>query len=88
MNEPLTTEGFEVWEVIQRCSGQLKFYPSGSIAGFDVPTVLCVTQAFGYDLQAMLLLIEYAEAGLREAVKKHVDSNTEHLHPVDGNRRQ
>lgn len=74
--------------MIQRCSGQLKFYPSGSIAGFDMPTILCVTQALGYDLQATLLLIEHAEAGLREAVKKHADSNAEHLHPADGYRRQ
>jgi hypothetical protein len=74
--------------VIQRCSGQLKFYPSGSIAGFDVPTIISVAQALGYDLQATLLLIEHAEDGLREAVKKHADSNTEHLHPADGYRRQ
>lgn len=80
MNEPLTTEGFEIWEVIRRCGWQLRLYPNGGIAGFDVPTVLSVTEALGYDLQALLLLIDHAEAGLREAVKKNADhSSTEHL---------
>lgn len=53
-----------------------------------MPTILSVTAALGYDQQAVLLLIEYAEAGLREAVKKHADSNTEHFYPADSGRRQ
>lgn len=65
--------------MIQFCSLHLKLYPNGHIAGFDIPTVLSVCEALGYDLQALLLLIEYAEAGLREAVKKHGDSSSEHF---------
>lgn len=66
--------------MIQRCGGQLKLFPNGHISGFDIPTILSVTEALGYDLQAMLLLIEHAEAGLREAIKKHGDhSNSEHF---------
>ena len=79
MNEPLTAEGFETWDVIQRCGGQLRLHPNGNIAGFDIPTILSITEALGYDLQAMLLLLDNAEAGLREAVKKNADSShTEH----------
>jgi hypothetical protein len=57
----------------------LKYYPSGAIAGFDIPTIVSMTHALGYDSQAVLRLLEHAEQGLREAVKKHGDSNTEHI---------
>lgn len=79
MNEPLTAEGFETWDIIRRYGGQIRLHPNGDIAGFDVPTIFSITEALGYDLQAMLLLLDHAEAGLREAVKKNADSShTEH----------
>jgi hypothetical protein len=62
----------------------LKYYPSGAIAGFEIPTIMSMTQALGYDSQALLLLLEYAESGLREAVKNNGDSNTEHFNPDSG----
>jgi hypothetical protein len=61
----------------------MRFYPSGVIAGFDIPTLLSVTQALGYDAQALLCLLDYAEAGLREAIKKH-DSNTKYFNQDSG----
>jgi hypothetical protein len=64
----------------------LKYYPSGAIAGFEIPTIMSMTQALGYDNQALLRLLDFAEAGLREAVKKHGDSsNTEHINSDSGN---
>lgn len=78
-HEPLTQEGFEVWEIVRRCGGQLRFYPNGSVAGFDISAVLSVTQALGYDLQAVLCLLDSAESGLSEAVRKHGDGNSEHI---------
>ena len=70
--------------MIQRGGSVLKYYPSGAIAGFDVPTTLSIAEALGYDSQALLLLLEYAESGLREAVKNNGDSNTEHIHTHSG----
>ncbi len=43
-----------------------------------------MTHALGYDSQAVLRLLEHAEQGLREAVKKHGDSNTEDIDSDSG----
>lgn len=83
-NDAITQEGFEAWEVITRCSGQLNYYPNGTIAGFNIPSVLSVSQVLGYDAQAQLLLLNYADQGLSEALKDHGNSNTEHFHPGSG----
>ena len=77
-------EGFEAWEVLLRCSGQFKLYPSGKIAGFDIPTILSVTHVLGYEPRALLLLLDYAEAGLREAIRNHGNSNSEHFDQDSG----
>jgi hypothetical protein len=77
-------EGFEAWEVLLRCSGQFKLYPSGKIAGFDIPTILSVTDVLGYDRQALLRLLGYAEAGLHEAIRDHGNSNAEHFDQDSG----
>lgn len=82
-NEPFTCEGHEAWELL-KLGSVLKYYPSGAIAGFDIPTIVSMTHALGYDSQAVLRLLEHAEQGLREAVKKHGDSNTEHIDSHSG----
>lgn len=77
-HQPQTVEGFEAWEVVERCAGHLKLFPSGNIAGFDLPVALSITSALGYNEKAVLFLMEYAESGLREAIKKN-DSNSKYL---------
>lgn len=68
-----------MWDVIQRCFTHLRFHPNGRIAGFDIPTILGVTHALGYDSRSVLTLIEHAESGLREAVTKHGSSSSERI---------
>jgi hypothetical protein len=68
-----------------RRSGVLKYHPTGLIAGLEYPTIMSIAEALGYDRQALLFLLEYAEAGLREAVKNHGGSNQEHFNPHRGN---
>ncbi len=63
--------------MIQRCFAHLRYHPGGKLAGFDIPTILGVTDALGYDNRAVLTLLEHAESGLREAVAKHGSSNSE-----------
>ena len=65
--------------------GVLKYHPSGLVAGLEYPTIMSIAEALGYNRQALLFLLEFAEAGLREAVKKHGNSNTEHFSPDSGN---
>jgi hypothetical protein len=76
-NEAQTLEGFEIWDVIQRGSGQLRLHPSGQILGFDLSALVSIAEALGYDAQALLLLFHYAERGILQAVKHHGDSDHE-----------
>ena len=61
--------------MIQRCGPQMR---SDSAAGFDLPSILSAAQVLGYDAQAALLLTQYADIGLREAIKKHVSQSDSH----------
>lgn len=70
--------------MIARCSSQLKRSPGGKIAGFDIATLLSVTEALGYDRQAVLRLLDHAEAGLFEAIRDHGQRNPEHFDPDRG----
>lgn len=70
--------------MLLRCSGQFKLHPSGKIVGFDIPTILSVTEALGYDQQVVLRLLDYAEAGLHEAIRDHGNSNAEHFNQDSG----
>lgn len=67
-----------------RCGSQMKRTPGGKIAGFDIPTLLSVTEALGYDRQAVLRLLDHAEAGLFEAIRDHGERNPEHFDPDRG----
>ena len=66
-----------MWDVIQRCFTHLRYHPNGKLSGFDIPTIIGVTNALGYDSRSVLTLLEHAESGLREAVAKHGSSNSE-----------
>jgi len=70
--------------VVQRCSGHLRFYPNGDIAGFDIPTALGVTQALGYRERTVMLLLESADSGLKEAVQKHGNHDPATVDPDRG----
>ena len=65
--------------MIQRCFTHLRYHPNGKVAGFDIPTLLGVTNTLGYDSRSVLTLIEHAEFGLREAVNKHGSSSSERI---------
>ncbi|MFM9889617.1 MAG: hypothetical protein ACKVOE_03085 [Rickettsiales bacterium] len=67
--------------MIQRISGQLRFYPNGDIAGFDIPTALYVADAFGYSRHALMLLFLDAEVGLKEAIQNHGDIDSTPFDP-------
>ncbi len=78
-------EGFEIWDVIQRGYGQLRLNAAGRILGFDLPSLVTISTALGYDTQALLLLFHYAESGLKEAEKAHANvSHEECISPAGG----
>lgn len=59
--------------MIEKSVNYLKHYPSGAVAGFDLSIILNLSDALGYNKKAILELIAYAEAGLRDALKKIKD---------------
>lgn len=61
--------------MIKRGSGQLRLNPAGHILGFDLPALVAIGTALGYDTQALLLLFHHAESGIQQAVKQHGDSD-------------
>lgn len=65
--------------MIQRCFMHMRYLPNGKVAGFDIPTLLGVTHALGYDSRSLLTLIEHAETGLREAVTNYGSSSSERI---------
>lgn len=66
--------------MILRGSAVFRYTPSGAIAGFDFPTIVSITEALGQNAHTMLRLFDYAQTGLREAIRKNGNSNTEHIH--------
>lgn len=46
---PATVEGWEAWDVAERCAGQLRIAPSGLVPGLDLGVAFAVGGALGYD---------------------------------------
>ena len=68
-HEPLTDAGWQAWDVILRCSGQLRLAPqAGIVIGLDLTAALSLGAALGYDTRALAELLPAAEAGLVAAI--------------------
>ncbi|MDD3183580.1 MAG: hypothetical protein PHD48_12385 [Alphaproteobacteria bacterium] len=64
-------EGWQAWDVILRCSGQLRMGGLG-IAGLDMEAALKVGEALGYDLHALAELLPSCENGMMEALNRKI----------------
>ena len=73
-----------MWEIILTGGYQLRLFPNGAIIGFDIGSLILICESFGYDTQALIHLIPRIEAGLRQAIKQHGDSNAEHFDSDSG----
>ncbi len=68
-HEPLTDAGWQAWDVILRCSGQLRLAPhAGIVIGIDLAAALAIGAALGHDVHALAELLPAAEAGLVAAI--------------------
>lgn len=72
--QPLTIEGWECWDLIQRCQGQIRFVDKHFI-GFDLTAVVTVAKSLGYNEDVMIRLLEHAEAGVAEAFRSNDGHN-------------
>lgn len=48
MSQPLTPEGWQVWDLVGRLGGQLRMIP-GAVLGWDMGTALAMARALGID---------------------------------------
>lgn len=65
-------EGWQAWDVILRCSGQLRIAQFG-ITGLDMNAVMKIGEALGYDTHALAELLPVCEAGLVTAINQKVN---------------
>jgi hypothetical protein len=63
----ISRQEHEAWEVLLACQGQLRFAPSGQVAGIDMDASLRLALARGHDLAVFSELLPAAEAGVVEA---------------------
>jgi hypothetical protein len=70
-NEPLTDGGWQAWDVLLRCSGQLRL-GAGAVVGIELQAALVVGAAFGHDARALAELLPAGEAGMTKALNEQI----------------
>ena len=73
---PHTLEGRETWDIVQRCSGQLRFGGLGGVVGIDMAAAFSLAAALGYDTRALAHLFPAAEQGLVQALHRSSDEES------------
>ena len=71
-HEPTTEAGWQAWDVLLRCSGQIRVIP-GAAVGLDFTAALAVAAALGYDAAALAELLPAAEAGMIAAINERME---------------
>ena len=61
MNQPLSWEGTQVWDLAQRLGGQLRILP-GAVIGWDMGAALSLGHALGVSALAMAEFLPPIEA--------------------------
>lgn len=69
---PRSHEGWQAWDVLQRGQLQLRAGPSGPFA-LDLPALLQIGAASGYDVAALVELLPAGEAGMAAAMAERAD---------------
>jgi hypothetical protein len=79
-NEPLTDVGWQAWDILTRCAGQLRVTPvaspyghvSGAVVGIDLAAALGMGAAAGYDAAGLAELLPAGEGGLVGAINERL----------------
>ena len=66
----ITTEEHQAWDMLNDCLGQLRFTPSGHVAGIDMNAALKIAEVRGFEPSVMSELLSAAENGLVEAMNQ------------------
>lgn len=63
----------QAWELLQDCQSQFKLSPTGQVLGLDMPALLSIVSARGWDAEILSDLLKAGEAGLLEAMAENTD---------------
>ena len=78
MNQPLSFEGWQVWDLVGRLGGQLRVAP-GAVLGWDMGAALAMAQALGVNtLIAAELLPEIEAVMVRKLNEQLGERQTDH----------
>ena len=69
---PVSLEGWQAWDVVAKCAGQLRLTPMGGVSGLDFTAAFACAHALGYDLGALAELLPAAEAGMVTAINNRL----------------
>jgi hypothetical protein len=75
-NEPLTDLGWQAWDILTRCAGQIRVI-SGAVIGLDMGAALGMGAAAGYDAAGLAELLPAGEAGMVGAINERLSRGNE-----------
>ena len=70
-HQPHSDGGWQAWDVLLRCSGQIRVIP-GAVIGIDFGAAFAVAAALGYDTIALAELLPAGEAGMISAINERI----------------
>lgn len=73
MNQPLTFEGIQVWDLVGRLGGQLRLVP-GAVIGWDMGAAIALGVALGVPAPAIAELLPSIEAVMVRKVNEQLAS--------------
>ena len=72
MNQPLTFEGWQVWDLVGRLGGQLRVMP-GAVIGWDLSAALALGEALGLPPMAAAELLPIIEVVMVAKLNEQMD---------------
>ena len=74
LNQPLTWEGWQVWDLVGRLGGQLRVLP-GAVIGWDLKAALGLAEALGIPAPAAAELLPVVEAVMVRKMNEQLAAN-------------
>ena len=71
MNQPLSVEGWQVWDLVGRLGGQLRVAP-GAVLGWDMGAAIAMAQALGVNTLIVAELLPEIEAVMVRKVNEQM----------------
>jgi len=68
-NAPATVEGWEAWDIAERCAGQLRLAPSGHVLGLDLSIAFAIGAALGCEARWLAEFLPEIEAGMIDGIR-------------------